>query len=48
MRTEILGKNIKILKNGGGEEYQVEGNFIHPCLVLLSQHFNGSLLRYEL
>ena len=28
--TEILGKKIKIIKNGGGEEYQVVGNFIHP------------------
>jgi len=29
--AEILGKNIKIFfKNGGGEEYQVVGNFIHP------------------
>ena len=31
--TEIWGggKKIKILKNGGGEEYQFEGNFLHPC-----------------
>ena len=27
---EILGKKIKILKNGIGEEYQVLGNFILP------------------
>ena len=26
----IEGKKI-ILKNGGGEEIQVIGNFIHPC-----------------
>ena len=26
---DILEKKIKILKNGGGEEYQVAGNFIH-------------------
>ena len=30
-RTEILGKKIKIQENGDGEEYQVVGNFIHPC-----------------
>ena len=28
---EISGKKIKILKNGDGREYQVVGNFIHPC-----------------
>ena len=28
---EILGKKIKIFKNGGWEEYQLVGNFIHPC-----------------
>ena len=28
--NEILGKKIKILPNGVGEEYQVVGNFIHP------------------
>ena len=27
---ESLGKKIKILKNGDGEEYEVVGNFIHP------------------
>ena len=27
--AEILMKEIMILKNGGGEEYQVVGNFIH-------------------
>ena len=32
MGMEILGKIIKILKNGNGEEYRVVGNFIHPCL----------------
>ena len=26
--TKISGKKIKIYKNGGGEEYQVVGNFI--------------------
>ena len=26
------GKGMQILKNMGGEEYQVVGNFIHPCL----------------
>ena len=30
-RTEILEKKIKILKDCGGEEYQVVGNFLHPC-----------------
>ena len=30
--TEMLGKKIKIFKNGGGEEYQVGWNLIHPCL----------------
>ena len=29
---EILGKEIKILKKWGGEEYQVIGNFMNPCL----------------
>ena len=29
--TESLGMKIKILKSEGGEEYQVVGNFIHPC-----------------
>ena len=29
--TEILGKKIKFFKNGSGEEYQIAGNFIHPC-----------------
>ena len=28
------GKKIKIWKNGAGEEYQVVGNFIHPCTYL--------------
>ena len=28
--TEIFGKRIKFIKNGGGEEYQIEGNFIQP------------------
>ena len=28
--TTILGKKIKVLQNGDGEEYQVVGNFIHP------------------
>ena len=27
---EILGKKIKIRKSGGGEEYKVEGNLVHP------------------
>ena len=31
--TEILGKKIKILKWGGGEEYHVIGNFIHSWLI---------------
>ena len=26
-----LGKTLKSKKNGGGEEYQVAGNFTHPC-----------------
>ena len=30
---EILGKKIKVLKNGGGEEYQVVGNFLHPSSI---------------
>ena len=29
-RTEISEKKIKVLKNGGGEEYQAVGNFMHP------------------
>ena len=28
--TKILGKKIKILKNGGGEEYQFVWHLIHP------------------
>ena len=28
--TEVLGKKIKILRNGGGEEYQITGNFNIP------------------
>ena len=28
----IFGEEIKILNNGDGEEYQVVGNFIHPCV----------------
>ena len=27
----LLGRKIKISKNGVGEEYQVLGNYIHPC-----------------
>ena len=27
--TKILGEKIKIMKNWGGEENQVVGNFIH-------------------
>ena len=30
-RTEIFREQIKMLKNGDGEEYQVGGNLIHPC-----------------
>ena len=30
--TEILGTKIKFLKNEGGEENQIGGNFIHHCL----------------
>ena len=33
MGTDMLGKKIKILKNGCWEEYQVAWNFIHPCPV---------------
>ena len=29
-----MEKKIKIKKNGSGEEYQVVGNFIQPCLDL--------------
>ena len=29
--VKFLGKKIKIYRNGGGEKYQIEGNFIHPC-----------------
>ena len=29
--TKIFGKKIKILNSRDGEEYQVAGNFIHPC-----------------
>ena len=34
IRTNILGKKIKILNNGNNgdwEKYQLEGNLIHPC-----------------
>ena len=31
MEKKILGKKIKITKMWAGEEYQVVGNFIHPC-----------------
>ena len=41
---EIMGKKIKILGNGDGEEYQVVRNFNHPWLFqvhMLSQiYFN--------
>ena len=37
--TEILGKKIKISKNGDGEEYQIAGNFIHPCFNFKNTHF---------
>ena len=30
--NEILGKKIKFLLNGGGEEYQIAGNFMHPWI----------------
>ena len=30
-------EKIKILKNGGWEEYQVVGNFIHPCSELVAR-----------
>ena len=30
---EILGKYIKVFKNGDKEEYQVVGNFIHIFVV---------------
>ena len=30
-RNEILEKKIKFSKNEDGEEYQIAGNFIHPC-----------------
>ena len=29
--TKLWGRKIKTLKNVVGEEYQVEGNCIHPC-----------------
>ena len=31
---KISGKKIKILKNGGGEENIVEGNFIQPFIFI--------------
>ena len=31
--TEILGRIINFFLNEGGEEYQIAGNFIHPCLL---------------
>ena len=33
-----MGKKIKFFKNNGGEEYQIAGNFIHPCT---NQHIKG-------
>ena len=30
--NDFLGKKIKIKETGGGEEYQVVGIFIHPCI----------------
>ena len=29
-RMEIFGKKIKVLTNGGGEEFKFVGNYIHP------------------
>ena len=33
---ENLGKKIKIKNMGGGEEYQIVGNYIHPCFYSFS------------
>ena len=38
--TKILGNKIKIKKNGGGEEYQVTGNFTQPCIIICQKSIN--------
>ena len=36
-RLKFLGRKSFFL-NEGGEEYQIEGNFIHPCIYLLDKN----------
>ena len=38
MGNKNLGKKIKTLKNGVGKDYEVLGNFIHPCIFSAMTH----------